>query len=410
MADFFQNGVIATLHDLGRRSTEDLERELKAWSGETPMSLIIPCLVADLDAPSLERIVRQLAAVPYLDEVVVGLDRADADGFARARGIFSRLPQHHRILWNDGPRLRAIRDELDAHDLTTGLPGKGRNVWFCLGYFLAAGRGRIVALHDADIRDYDRSLPARLLYPVAHPSTRFGFAKGYYHRASRGAVDGDRLYGRVTRLFVTPLIRAMAVTFGDRGYLDYLDSFRYPLAGECAMTLDVAETLRVPSDWGFEIGVLAEVYRHLPTTRICQVDVADTYDHKHRDLSADDPDSGLHRMSADIARAIYRRLAISGVVLSAEGFRSLEAAYDRTALDLIDRYEADAAFNGLNYDRHDEEATIQVFARAIVRAGAEFLEDPLESTFIPSWSRVRSELPDLAERLVTAVEADAASQ
>jgi hypothetical protein len=33
----------------------------------------------------------------------------------------------------------------------------------------------------------------------------------------------------------------------------------------------------------------------------------------------------------------------------------------------------------------------------------------LESTFIPSWSRVRSEIPDMAERLVAAVEADAAS-
>jgi len=339
----------------------------------------------------------------------VGLDRADAADFDRARSIFSRLPQRHRILWNDGPRLGAIRDELEARDLSTGLPGKGRNVWFCLGYFLAAGRGRLVALHDADIRDYDRSLPARLLYPLARPSSRFGFAKGYYHRASRGALDGDRLYGRVTRLFVTPLIRAMAVTFGGLGYLEYLDSFRYPLAGECAMTLEVAGSLRVPSDWGFEIGVLAEVHRHLPTTRICQVDVADAYDHKHRELSAEDPDSGLHRMSADIARAIYRRLAISGVVLSAEGFRSLEAAYDRTALDLIDRYEADAAFNGLDFDRHGEEAAIQVFAGAIVRAGAEFLEDPLESTFIPSWSRVGSEIPDMAERLVAAVEADAAS-
>jgi glucosyl-3-phosphoglycerate synthase len=406
VADFFQNGVIATLHDLGRRPTADLEQELKSWSTERPMSLVVPCLVADLNSAALQQIVDQLAAVPYLDEVVIGLDRADADDFVRARRTFARLGQHHRILWNDGPRLTAIRDELEAHDLSTGQPGKGRNVWSCLGYFLASGRGRIVALHDADIRDYDRSLPARLLYPVAHPSTRFGFAKGYYHRASGDGSNPDRMFGRVTRLFVTPLVRALAVTFGDRGYLDYLDSFRYPLAGECAMSTDVAETLRVPSDWGFEIGVLAEVYRHFPTTRVCQVDVADGYDHKHRDLSADDPMAGLHRMSADIARAIYRKLAIGGVVLSAEGFRSLEAAYDRTALDLIDRYEADAVFNGMSYDRHAEESAIQVFARSIVRAGQEFLDDPLETPFIPSWSRVRSELPDLPDRLVAAVEAD----
>ena len=406
MADFFQNGVIATLHDLGRRPTNDLEQELKSWSADRPMSLVIPCLVADLDGDAINRIVEQLSAVPYLDEVVIGLDRADAGDFARAHQKFERLPQHHRILWNDGPRLTAIREELEAHDLSAGQAGKGRNVWFCLGHFLASGRSKIVALHDADIRDYERSLPARLLYPVAHPATRFGFAKGYYHRASGDGPDADRLFGRVTRLFVTPLVRALAVTFGNRGYLEYLDSFRYPLAGECAMSTDVAETLRVPSDWGFEIGVLAEVYRHFPTTRVCQVDVASGYDHKHRELSADDPMAGLHRMSADIARAIYRKLAIGGVVLSVEGFRSLEAAYDRTALDLIDRYEADARFNGMAYDRHAEESAVQVFAQSVVRAGQEFLDDPLETSFIPSWSRVRSELPDLPERLVAAVEAD----
>ena len=89
-----------------------------------------------------------------------------------------------------------------------------------------------------------------------------------------------------------------------------------------------------------------------------------------------------------------------------EGFRSLEAAYDRTALDLIDRYEADAAFNAMAYDRHAEELAIEVFAHSIVRAGQEFLDDPLETPFIPSWTRVRSELPDLPSRLLEAVEAD----
>ena len=406
MADFFQNGVIATLHDLGRRTTADLEQDLKVWGDERPMSLVIPCLVSDLDGSALERILDELAAVPYLEEVVVGLDQAHAEDFARARSLFSRLPQRHRILWNDGPRLQALQAELADHDLPPGPPGKGRNVWSCLGYFLAAGRGEIVALHDADIRNYDRSLPARLLTPIAHPSRRFGFAKGYYHRISREAGSDNHLYGRVTRLFVTPLVRALAVTLGDRRYLNYLDSFRYPLAGECAMSIDVAETLRVPSDWGFEIGVLAEVYRRLPAGRICQVEMSGAYDHKHRDLSPYNPDSGLHRMSVDIARAVYRTLATSGVVLTAEGFRSLEAAYDRTAIDLVDRYEADAVFNGLAFDRHAEEAAIQTFAGAVVRAGEEFLEDPLETSFLPSWSRVRSELPDLPDRLVAAVEAD----
>tara|TARA_B100000700_G_scaffold319182_1_gene413873 strand:+ start:2362 stop:3612 length:1251 start_codon:yes stop_codon:yes gene_type:complete len=414
VADFFQNGVIATLHDLGRRTTEDLEQDLKVWSSDRPMSLIIPCLVADLDGPALEGILDELAAVPYLEEVIVGLDRAHTEDFDRARNLFSRLPQQLRILWNDGPRLQALRAELEGQYLPPGPPGKGRNVWSCLGYFLAAGQGQVVALHDADIRNYDRSLPARLLTPIAHPSRRFDFAKGYYHRSSNGIGPTDdrtpRMFGRATRLFVTPLVRAMTTTFGPSGYLDYLDSFRYPLAGEFAMTTDVVANLRIPSDWGLELGVLSEVYRHLPTTRICQVDIADSYDHKHRALSADDPDHGLHRMSAEIAKALYRRLAIGGTVLTAESFRSLEAAYDRNALDLIDRYEADAAFNGLAFDRHVEEAAIQVFARAIVRAGDDFLKDPLEPAFLPTWARIRSEIPDFSDRLVDAVNADNAGE
>ena len=126
MADFFQNGVIATLHDLGRRTTADLEQDLKAWSDDRPMSLVIPCLVSDLDGSALERILDELAAVPYLEEVVVGLDQAEAEDFARARILFSRLPQHHRILWNDGPRLRALQAELEDHDLPPGPPLSGR--------------------------------------------------------------------------------------------------------------------------------------------------------------------------------------------------------------------------------------------------------------------------------------------
>ena len=82
------------------------------------MSLVIPCLMSDLDSPALQRIVDQLAAVPYLDEVIIGLDRADVDDFTRARETLARLGQHHRVLWNDGPRLTAIRDELEAHGLS----------------------------------------------------------------------------------------------------------------------------------------------------------------------------------------------------------------------------------------------------------------------------------------------------
>ncbi|MDP7411407.1 MAG: hypothetical protein QF538_06490 [Acidimicrobiales bacterium] len=403
MADFSQSGTIATLHHLGERSLESLEAELASWGSDRPMSLIIPCLATEMNGPALRGIISELSSVPYLTEVIIGLDHANRNDFTRARELFAPLPQHHRIVWNDSPRLRSIETGLRDHGLAPTEAGKGRNVWWCLGYFLASGRARSVALHDADILTYDRSLVARLHYPIAHPTFGYAFAKGYYCRA---ASDGGRLNGRVTRLFVAPLLRALSLTFGRSDYLDFIDSFRYPLAGECAMDRSVAGTIRIPSDWGLEIGVLGEVFRRHNTARVCQVDVADVYDHKHQELSPDDASAGLHRMSVDIAKSMFKKLASSGVVLTSESFRTLEAAFFRSALDLIDSYNADATLNGIPYDRQEEEETADVFAHAIIRAGDDYLDDPMESPFIPSWSRVDSDLPDLAENLAKAVEAD----
>jgi len=67
---------------------------------------------------------------------------------------------------------------------------------------------------------------------------------------------------------------------------------------------------------GLEIGVLSEVFRHLSWRRVCQVDLADRYDHKHQSLSSEDPSGGLNRMACDIAKHLLRTLAAADVVLS----------------------------------------------------------------------------------------------
>ncbi len=401
MADFFQNGSVATLHRLGQRSLEDLELELTKWSDDRPMALVIPTLCSELDGPALPAIVEQIAEIPYLSQVVIGLDSADADDFARARNLFGRLPMQTRILWNDGPALREVDAELAAHGLAPPAPGKGRNVWYCLGYFLAVGRAKVVALHDADISTYRRDIPARLLYPLVHPTFEYAFSKGYYARVGDG-----QLNGRASRLLVTPLLRALRQALGPSPYLDYLDSFRYPLAGEMAMRDDVVRAIRIPSDWGVEIGMLSEVYRQYSTERVCQVDVAETYDHKHQPLSAADPTTGLHKMSIDISKAIYRKLAVQGAVLSTEVFRTLKVSYHRIALDLVDWYHHDAVLNGLDHDRHSEEEAVELFSTALMTAGDQFLTQPMETTFLPNWSRVVSAVPDALDRIAAAVEHD----
>ena len=122
---------------------------------------------------------------------------------------------------------------------------------------------------------------------------------------------------------------------GHHNYLEYLDSFRYPLAGEFSMRADVIKTIRIPYDWGLEIGIFSEVERNNSFNRICQVEIADRYDHKHQSLSAEDAEKGLSKMSRDISRAIFAKLASDGVTFSTEFFRTLKATYWRIALILL---------------------------------------------------------------------------
>ena len=99
-----------------------------------------------------------------------------------------------------------------------------------------------------------------------------------------------------------PLIRSLLQLVGPHPTLLFLESFRYPLAGEFAMVTDLAWIIRVPGNWGLEVGILAEVHRNCANRRVCQVDLADSYEHRYQDLSAANPLRGLLKMSVDIAK------------------------------------------------------------------------------------------------------------
>lgn len=401
MADFHQNGIITTLHNLTSRHLADLESDLVQFSKQRPMGLLLPSLFSELEGDALPNIVQHLKTVPYLSEIVIGLDRADEQQYRQALSFFDELPQHHRVLWNEGPRLQALDAELQTLDLAPKELGKGRNVWYCMGYILASGKAESIALHDCDIVTYNSELLARLIYPVAHPMFNYEFCKGFYSRVSDG-----KLNGRVNRLLVTPLIRALKTVLGDNDYLNYMDSFRYALAGEFSFRRDVLSDIRIPSDWGLEIGVLSEMHRNYATNRLCQVDIAQIYDHKHQKLSLDDQHAGLSKMSIDISKALFRKLATKGEVFTPEVFRTIKATYFRIALDFVETYRNDAIMNGLNVDIHQEEKSVEMFAKNIMDAGEEFLDKPMDIPFIPSWNRVQSAMPDIFERLYQAVEDD----
>lgn len=400
MGDFYQAESFSTLHRLTRNNVGLLEEQLLDFCETRPIALVLPCLYTELEGVALKQILEHLKEVRYLNEIVITLGRADEKQFRHAREFFSVLPDNYKIIWDDGEKLTAIFNLLKESGLDVGEPGKGRAAWIAYGYVLAGETSEVIALHDCDILTYSRELLARLCYPLANPNMDYEFCKGYYSRVT------DRMYGRVTRLFISPVVRALKKIFGHLPFLVYLDGFRYPLAGEFSMKTDLVRVNRIPADWGLEVGSLAEVFRNVSLKRICQVDLADIYEHKHQQLAFDDQMGGLLKMCADISKSLFRTLSSEGVTFSESIFNTLLVTYLKIAQDTIKMYEDDAAINGLFFDRHAEALAVETFAKGIRIASRQFIEDPLGSPLIPNWSRVASAIPDILDMLKDAVDSD----
>ena len=394
MPDFYQHDLVTTIHDLGTGPVHRLEEMLRTATANNRIGLVLPVTASDMRAEPFDKIVSELIAADYIDTIVVTLGVApERSDYEETVAKIAPLGERAKVLWTDGPEVQSMYGELIEAGIAVSMPGKGRSVWTAFGYLLDDPKIDTFVLHDCDIVDYDRLLLARLCLPMVHPALDFEFCKAYYARVT------DRMHGRVVRLLVTPLLRALIRTFPDSEFVRFLASFRYPLSGEFSLTRNLARTNRIPSDWGLEVGTLAEVYRNTSLKRVCQSDLCRLYEHKHQVLSLDERNSGLMRMAIDILTTIYRTLASQGVVMSESMFITLRSSYLRLAQNCIRQYAADALVNDLKYDRHAEETAIDAFADCITTAAVLFRDDPNGAEAIPNWTRVRAAFPGFTGRL-----------
>jgi glucosyl-3-phosphoglycerate synthase len=398
MADFFQNGIITTLHDVGNRSLESLEAELKVFSERRNMVLILPALYSEFETPAMHKIIDEIKDVDYLHKIVLGLDQADEAQFKKVKELMSVIKTPVDIIWNDGPRIKAMYDKVGKAGFNgLDIRGKGRNVWMCLGYALTYPDSYAIAMHDCDIVNYTRELPARLFYPVVHPGLDFEFNKGYYARVT------GKLHGRVTRLFYSPLIKSLEKIFGHNRYIDYMDSFRYALSGEFAFIRSLGRGMRISPTWGLEVSTLSEVYSNTSTTRICQTEIMSTYEHKHQDISRDSIEKGLAKMADEIAQTIFRVMSQSGMVLTPSHFQTLIATYYQESRYAILKYNALSKMNGLEYNRQAEIEAVEIFQQALHHAQEQFQISPMGVPSLSAWTAIRSVLPDFSDKLKNAV-------
>ncbi len=402
MADFFQNGIITTLQNVSDRTLEDIETELEGYSKRRNMVLLLPALYSEFETPAMKNILKELKGVKYLYKIILGLDRATKEQYEEVKKIMSVLDVEVDILWNDGPKMKKLYEKIEDEGFRSlDIKGKGRNVWTMIGYALSDPNAYAFALHDCDIINYSREIPARLFYPIVHPALDFEFNKGYYSRVT------NKLHGRVTRLFYSPLVKALKLTYGQSRYLDYMDSFRYALSGEFAFIRTLARGIRISPTWGLEVSTLSEVYENTSVRRICQSEIIKSYEHKHQELSSSDPekelDGGVAKMSMDIAQTIFRIMSQQGVIFTEESLKTLKTTFFQESRKAISRFDALAKFNALAFDRKKEIEAVEMFDRALNQACEEFLEDPLGVPSLSAWISVRSVLPDISNDFMQTV-------
>lgn len=401
MSDFFQNGVITTLQNVGNRSLEDLEVALTSYAQHHNMILLLPALYSEFQTPAMKNIIEELKQVKYLYKIILGLDNANKAQFDEVKELMSVLPCTVDVLWNDGPRIKELYSDLTASGFP-GLnePGKGRNVWTMIGYGLTHKEAYAFALHDCDIVNYSREIVARLFFPIVHRALDFEFNKGFYSRVT------DRIHGRVTRLLYSPLVHSLEKIFGNSNYLTYMDSFRYSLSGEFAFIFSLGRGIAISPTWGLEVSTLSEVYKNTSIHRICQTEIMQTYEHKHQELGSQNSNDGLYKMANDIAKSLFRVMAQDGIVFSIEAFKTLQATYYQEARFEIAKYGALCKLNALEYDREKEIAAVNLFEEAIREASCEFYIDPMGIPPLTPWVTIRSVLPDFSEKFVAYVKED----
>ncbi len=141
--------------------------------------LILPSLYSELEGEALPEILDELAEVPYLHRIIIGLDRADEAQY-RARAQASSR-DCRRTTWCCGTTARGCWRSAPGSTswaLRRSEPGKGKNVWTAIGYLIACADSAVMAIHDCDILTYDREM----LDPAGLP----GGASGVFLPAVQG--------------------------------------------------------------------------------------------------------------------------------------------------------------------------------------------------------------------------------
>jgi len=208
-------------------------------------------------------------------------------------------------------------------------PGKGAGVWLSV----PITSGDIICFVDSDIKDFKKEFVVGLCYPIIYTKTirdsAIKYVKAYYQRlTTRLEQDSNiKLGGRVTRLLVRPLMKVIVENFN---VCEGVETFKYPLSGEVALSREILETMRIPYHYGIEISSLLQLCDMVGIIPLAQVDLG-IFQHIGQSSA------GILKMSEQIIITINDQLRSHDIELSQEDIlEKILSKYKITANEMLE--------------------------------------------------------------------------
>ncbi|HEV2781913.1 MAG TPA: glucosyl-3-phosphoglycerate synthase [Actinophytocola sp.] len=272
--------------------------ELVLAKGSRTVSVVLPALDEESTVGRVVASVRPLLG-SLVDELVV-IDSGSTD-----RTIEVAAAAGARVV-----RRTDVLADLDP------LPGKGEVLWRSL----AATSGDLLVFLDSDLVDPSGGFVPALLGPLlGEPGVHL--VKAFYRRPLGGEESGG---GRVTELMARPLLSVLRPE---------LSGVIQPLAGECAASRELLESVPFAAGYGVEIGLLLDAHTMVGLPGLAQVNLG-VRQHRNRRLAE------LGRMAREI---LGTALARCGIDAASAGeltqFVQVDAEWlpDTTAVRAADR-------------------------------------------------------------------------
>ena len=266
-------------------------------------------------------------------------------------------------------------------------PGKGSGIWLAV----PLARGDVVCFVDADAMNFRKEYITGLCHPIIYSwkvqEAAIKFVKAYYTRVTVTEADSQHAFlgGRICRLLAVPMLKSIAEVF--KLYLG-IESIKYPLAGEFAVSRDILEQLNFPHTFAVETSLLFQTYDLVGPSSMAQLDL-ETY--RHIGKQFEDLESMAYQIIDSAFRVVDEKLGRS---LTREEKEQFLLSYNENIAQLVDEYEKTASGlekkgEHITYSREHDLEKVRLLQKVIqdVLEGRSKEKRPRYLT-LPSWRRI----------------------